>query len=233
MNSSGYAAPELLVETDWLAAHLSDPDIRVVDMDDPPAFQKGHIPGAGGVPDHRLKSTSSPLFVLEPDALASLMESLGVGGDTLVVAYDSNRSLHAARLWWVLSYYGHSKVKVLNGGWRKWLSEGRPIQVAASGPTASAAPFRPQVRRSLLTTLADLTAAYDKPGVSVWDVRAREEFTGANDRGNARRGHVPGAKHLEWSNLVNEADHTFKGAQELRGLLDGVGITPGETVHIY
>ena len=233
MRSPGYAAPGLLVETDWLADHLSDPNVRLVDMDDPPAFNKGHIPGARGIPDHRLKSASSPLFMMEPQALAQLMESLGVGDDTLVVAYDSNRSLHAARLWWVLNYYGHTEVKVLNGGWRKWLAEGRPVQATPAQPVVSSAGFTPRVQRPLLGTLKNLTDSYNRPDVSVWDIRSAEEFTGANDRGNARRGHVPGARNLEWSNLVNEADHTFKDAHEIRKLLEGLGITPDKTVHVY
>ena len=233
MTSPGYAASELLVETDWLAAHLADPGLRVVDMDEPPAFQKGHIPGAGGVPSRRLKSDSSPLYMLEPEALAALVGSLGIGDDTLVVAYDSNQSLYAARLWWVLSYYGHAKVKVLNGGWRKWCAEGRPIEVTTIAPSGGHTGFAPQTRRELLTTLDDLAAAYDKPGVAVWDIRSRDEFTGASDRGNTRQGHVPGAKHLEWSDLVNTTDHAFKDAQEMRRLLAGAGITPDKTVHIY
>ena len=233
MGAPEYDAPDLLVETGWLAARLTDPNVRVVDMDDPPAYQKGHIPGAVGVPDRRLKSAASPAHVMEAEAMATLMASLGIGDETLVVAYDSNRSLYAARLWWVLSYYGHSRVTVLNGGWRKWCAEARPIEVTPPEAPAGQLKFAPQTRPAMLTTLDGLQAAYDKPDVAVWDIRSRDEFTGASDRGNARRGHVPGARHLEWSELVNEADHTFKGPEEMRRLLADAGISPEKTVHTY
>jgi thiosulfate/3-mercaptopyruvate sulfurtransferase len=233
MSDQGYAAPELLVETEWLAQHLADPSVRVVDMDQPPGYQKGHIPGAVGVPDQRLKSVDSPLHVLEPEAAQALVESLTIADDTLVVAYDSNRSLNAARLWWVLSYYGHANVKVLDGGWRKWCAEGRPIEVMAPTAPSGSAFFTPQIQRSLLSTTDDLKAAYAQSTVAVWDIRSRDEYTGAGGRGNMRRGHVPGSYHLEWTALVNESDHTFKGAGEIQELLQGIGVTPNKTVHVY
>jgi thiosulfate/3-mercaptopyruvate sulfurtransferase len=233
MRAPGYPATDLLVDSEWLGAHLADSNVRVVDMDQPAAYQKGHIPGAVGVPDQRLKSAASPIYVLDAGAMAALMTSLGIGDETLVVAYDSGRSLYAARLWWVLSYYGHTKIRVLNGGWRKWCAEGRPIEVTTPKAPAGQPTFTPQTHRAMLATLDDLLAAHDQPGVAVWDIRSRDEFTGATDRGNARRGHVPGARHLEWSDLVNEAGHTFKNAQEMRRLLAGAGITPDKTVHIH
>ena len=238
MTSTGYAAPEMLVETDWLADHLSDSRGRVIDMDLPLGYQKAHIPGAGGVPHHYLKGDDRLQHVMEAPALKALMESLGVGDDTLVVAYDNDQGRMAARLWWVLCYYGHAGVKVLNGGWRKWVREGRPVQVGSievGGVDASEGPctFTPRVRRELFATADDLRAAHDRSDVVVWDVRSREEYTGVNDRGNARRGHVPGARHLEWSELVNGADHTFKGASEMRALLERAGVPPDKSVYTY
>ena len=248
MTSTGYAAPELLVETDWLADHLSDSHVRVIDTDLPLGYQKAHIPGAGGVPHHYLKGDDRPQHVMEAPDLKALMESLGVGDDTLVVAYDNDQGRMAARLWWVLGYYGHANVRVLNGGWRKWVREGRPVQVGGiedggiedggievGGVDAPAGPctFTSRVRRELLATVDDLRSAHDRPDAAVWDVRSLEEYTGGNDRGNARRGHVPGARHLEWSELVNGADHTFKGASEMRTLLKGAGIPPEKRVYTY
>ena len=233
MTSTDYTGPELLVETDWLADHLSDPHIRVVDTDLPLGYQKGHIPGAVGVPNHYLKGEEQPQHVMEAAPFKALMESMGVGDDTLVIGYDNNRSLTAARLWWVLSYYGHARVKVLNGGWRKWVQEGRPVQVAGGDMAAGPLTFTPRIRREALATADDLKVACERPNVAVWDVRTQDEYTGANDRGNTRRGHVPGAHHLEWSELVNEADHTFKEAQEMRALLEGAGITPDKAVYTY
>ena len=233
MTSAEYAAPELLAETGWLAEHLGDPHVRVVDTDLPDGYRKAHIPGAVGVPHNYLKGEEQPLHVMGPDAFKTLMQSMGVGGDTLVVAYDSNRGLTAARLWWALSYYGHPNVKVLNGGWRKWVQEGRPVEAGSAKAPASPVAFTPQVRREVLATLEDLVAAHDQPGVAVWDIRSDGEYTGEVDRGNARRGHVPGARHLEWLRLVNGNDHTFKEAGELRALLEGAGITPEQTVYTH
>ena len=233
MTSMDYSAPELLVETDWLADHLSDPRIRVVDTDLPPGYQKAHIPGAMGVPNHYLKGEEQPQHVMEAAPFKALMESMSISDDTLVVGYDNNRGLTAARLWWVLSYYGHARVKVLNGGWRKWVQEGRPVQAISGDMAAGPLTFTPRIRREALATVDDLKAACDRPDVAVWDVRTQDEYTGANDRGNARRGHVPGAHHLEWSKMVNEADHTFKKADEMRALLEGAGITQDKAVYTY
>ena len=233
MAQSGYGAPDLLADTEWLAAHLGDPSVRVIDADEPPTHRKGHIPGAMGVPDQRLKSTASPVRVLEPEAMAALMGPLGVDDDTLVVAYDSNRSLNAARLWWVLGYHGHHNVKVLNGGWRKWCAEGRPIEASAPTTPTNTTAFTPRVERPWLSTVDDLRAAYEGPDAVVWDIRSVEEYTGVTDRGNARRGHVPGARHLEWTNLVNASDHTFKDAGTMRGMLEEIGVTPDKTVYTY
>ena len=228
-----YPVSQLLVETEWLAQHLDDPGVRVVDADVPLEYGKAHIPGAAGVPDQRFKSSESPLYTMEPSAFERLMESLGIGDDTLVVAYDSHRSLYAARLWWMLGYYGHMQVRVLNGGWRKWCAEGRPIEVATHAHSIAAGGFEAKPQRPWRATLDDLKAAYDEPGVVVWDVRGADEYTGASDRGNARQGHVPGARHLEWSSLVNDSDHTFKPASEMRRALEEAGVTSDKTVYTY
>jgi thiosulfate/3-mercaptopyruvate sulfurtransferase len=233
MAGSTYAAPELLADTSWLAEHLDDSSVRVVDTDLPDGYRKAHIPGAVGVPYHYLKGDDQPLHVMGPDAFKALMELLGIGGDTLVVAYDSNRGLTAARLWWALGYYGHANVRVLNGGWRKWVQEGRAIQTGSAKVAARSVTFEPRARRGMLATLEDLTSAHDRPDVAVWDVRSDGEYTGEVDRGNSRSGHLPGAHHLEWLKLVNERDHTFRDAGEMRALLEGAGITPEKTVYTH
>lgn len=231
MTIKDYAARELLVETDWLAGHFDDPNVRIVDMDLPPGYAKAHLPNAVGIPNQSIKGDGSKL-VMEPDEFKQVMESLGIGDDTLVVAYDSNKSLNACRLWWVLNYYGHTNVRVLNGGWWKWLAEGRPVSVGP-GRKRDGVTFSPQAHPEVLSTVDSLKAAHDKPDVIVWDTRSLAEYTGDNDRGNARKGHVPGAHHLEWQELINQDDHTFKGAAEMRGMLEAVGVTPDKPIHTY
>ena len=117
----GFAHPEFLVDAAWVAAHLDDPNVVVVDGDVAAGYQRGHIPGAVLVPDNYEKDPAGGrVHILPPEPFAAMCQNLGIGEDTLVVAYDNNQSLYAARLWWALNYYGHSQVKVLDGGWRRW-----------------------------------------------------------------------------------------------------------------
>ena len=230
-----YAAPELLTGTAWLADHLGDPGMVVVEMGTKAEeFEAGHIPGAVRCPSMQIKGTgdANPRLVAPPDEAKALFESLGVGDGTLVVAYDRLRNRDASRLWWVLGYYGHASVKVLNGGWKKWTAEGRPTEPGPGAPAALGATFTPAVHPEVGSTVETLTAAIGRPDAVIWDIRTPEEFAGENDRGNARKGHVPGAAHLEWIDLVND-DDTFKDADELRALTAGLGITPEKEVHVY
>ena len=239
MTAQDYARPELLVETDWLEARLDDPNVRIVDCDEYDKYLRAHIKNAVGIkvhhyikhPDYPNDPTGHPL-VADPDAFAELMESMGIGDDDLVVAYDNAGSLYATRFWWVLSYYGHTNVKVLNGGWRKWFDEGRPVTLEVSdvpdrGLTAS-------VNRDVVCTLDDGVAAVGRSDTVFLDVRSHGEWDGTNDRGNSRAGHVPGAVHLEWLNFITEDDYrTIKPAHELRAMLHELGVTPDKQVITY
>ncbi len=145
----GYTRPELLVEPDWLAEHLDDPGIRIVDADYPHGYAKAHIPGAVGQLDENiyLKTGNHETHLMGPEQFAETMARMGIGDDTLVVAYDNRMGVYAARLWWALSHYGHSGARILNGSWHRWLAEGRPITAAVPDvPRASFTP-RPGSRR--------------------------------------------------------------------------------------
>ena len=226
--AGGYAHSEYLAETDWLAERLGDPGICIVDTDPVASYYRAHIPGAVVVPDNYEKDPDTgQVNVVSPEQCAKMMEALGIGDDTLVVAYDHSRSLYAGRLWWVLNYYGHDKV--LNGGWKKWLEEGRPLRTSSTRGKEGAA-FTPRPVPSLLVTAERLKETYQDPDVVVWDVRTWAEYTGENTRGNRRAGHIPGAHHLEWSELMDEGDHTFKPAREMRELLEAKGIVPEKEV---
>lgn len=228
-----YPQSGLLVETEWLAEHLDDPTVRVVEMaQDGSAFESGHIPGAALSPTWQIKGSVNTRLVAPPEEAKAWFESVGIGDDTLVVGYDRFRCRDASRLWWVLTYYGHPNVRVLNGGWAKWSAEGRPVETGAAA-VADGGGFTPQPPdRAIESTVETLEAAIGRADAVIWDVRTEDEFTGANSRGNARVGHVPGAVHLEWVHLVNE-DGTFKSAEELRSIAEGLGITPDKTVHAY
>jgi len=158
---------------------------------------------------------------------------VGISDDTLVIGYDRMKNRDASRLWWVLNYYGHTNVKVLNGGWIRWSADGRPIEKGPAAASIGLATFTPKAANHDIESTAEklMAAIYDR-GAVIWDVRGRDEFTGENARGNARRGHVPGAIHLEWTELNND-DHTFKSADEIMAILRPLGITPDKTVHTY
>ena len=226
-----YAHPELLAETEWLAGHLDDPSVRIIDCGMPDAYNRCHVPGAVGLPHPYLKGDQS-LFVMPPAQFEELMAARGVSNETTVVLYDDNASLYAARVWWVFDHFGHRNVKVIDGGLNKWLHEGRPLTAQASHPPRAA--FHARVDDSRLCTLESLRDCLDDPSTVVWDVRSREEWTGQNDRGNRRRGHVPGAVHLEWRDLMEgPPERKFKPAAVLRQMLAERGITPDKRIVTY
>ena len=225
--------PEFLTSTEWLAEHLGEPGIRVVDCDVPEQYQRAHIPGAVFQEDHYQKDPdTNRLHIFGPEGFKQLAESLGIGDDTLVVAYDNSRGLYAARLWWALHHYGHTNVKVMDGGWRKWLSEGRPISDFPAGDPP-AVTFTPRLDDSMLVTADQLMTDMNSPEVVVWDVRSRGEYEGTTTRGNRRPGRIVGAVHLEWLELVDGKTPLLKPASEIRRILEDNGITPDKRIDAH
>ena len=224
-----YARPELLAEPDWLATVIDDPNVRVIDCATVEAYRRAHIPGAVQLPVHYYIKERDPegsdhgTLVMPPGEFEELMGKLGVSNDTTVVTYDDNNALVAARLWWVLKYYGHTNAKVLNGGWHRWMSEGRPITFHAT--KAPKATFTAKPNSSVYATVDLLKEAHRNPACQVLDVRSDGEWDGTNDRGNKRAGRVPGAHHLEWLRFVSTGDdRKFLPAGELESLLRDAGI---------
>lgn len=228
-----FAHPEFLTSTEWLGEHLEDPGIRVVDCDLPDQYMRAHIPGSVFQEDHYQKDPdTNRLHIFGPEGFKQLAESLGIGDDTLVIAYDNSRGLYAARLWWALHHYGHTNVKVMDGGWRKWLSEGRPL---TDKPTRDApdVTFTPRLNDSMMVTADQLKADMTNPEVVVWDVRSRGEYAGTTTRGNRRPGRIAGAVHLEWLELVDGRTHLLKPADEIRRILQDNGITPDKRIDAH
>ena len=244
-----YARPELLCDTAWLAAHLNDPALRLIDCGMPDAYSRAHIPSAVGLPHPYLKGEKS-LFGMPPEQFEGLMAERGIANESPVVLYDDNASLYAARVWWAFDHFGHPNARVLNGGFNQWLHEGRPLTSQVPRPPRSQ--FRASVSEAQLCTLDGLRGSLGDPSTGsgqdpstgssrpvgtstvVWDVRSSEEWTGENDRGNKRRGHVPGAVHLEWRELMQgPPGRQFKPAAELRRMLAARGITPDKRVVTY
>ena len=232
MVSENYTHPEYLVDAAWVDAHKGDEDMVIVDCEVEAAFARGHIPGAVLVPDNYEKDPDSGrLFLMQPDQFKGMCEGLGIGDNTLVIAYDHSRSLTAARLWWALNTYGHTNVKILNGGWRAWIAYGGAVDF---GRTAiKAVTFTPKRDDSKLATAADLKQACEVGDSVIWDVRSDGEWDGSNSRGNKRVGHVPGAVHLEWFKLIDAETNEFKSAADIRSILTEHGITPDKNVYTY
>jgi len=224
-----YAHPEMLVDGDWLQAHLEDPNLRIVDCDPPDAYRRVHIPGSVNPKDNFLKNPDDRRFIMTPEQFAEEMARLGIGDDTLVVSYDAG-STTAGRLWWCLNYYGHTNAKVLDGGWNLWLKEGRPVTMAQ--PQVSApGPFTPRADNTVYATAEHIMANLENPDVVVLDVRSDGEWDGSNTRGNKRGGHIPGAVHLEWvNNLTSDDEKRWKSADELREMYAACGLTPDKQI---
>ena len=224
-----YTRPELLVDGSWLQEHLDDPNLRIVDCDTRDAFRRAHIPSAVCPADNFFKDPNDRRFVMPPDLFAETMAGLGIGDDTDVVTYDAG-GITAARLWWCLNYYGHTRVRVLNGGWNQWLADGRPMTMAETRPSASK-PFTPRVNDSIRAGAEDILERLEKPEVVILDVRTDGEWDGSNTRGNKRQGHMPGAVHLEWTNNLTADDlRRFKSPDDLRAMYEAAGVTPDKEI---
>ena len=232
--SFGYARPDLLAETDWLAERLDDPAIRVVDCDEFPAYQRLHVQGAVGLRVHHyLKDTANDTHLMGPDEFALTMSAHGIGSEHTVIAYDGMGGLYAARLWWALDYYGHSDCRVLNGGFEKWFDERRPV--TRDQPHVEKANFEVGPGRDRMCRLDEMRDAIGREDTVIWDVRSRAEHTGEDPRQNKRGGHIPGAVHLEW--LVLTVPPARSGLllplEEMRRKLEAAGITPEKQVLVH
>jgi thiosulfate/3-mercaptopyruvate sulfurtransferase len=223
-----YPRADMLVEPAWLAAHLEDPNLRIVDCDRPESWERAHIPGAVPVREHYYKNPDNALFIMEPDQFAATMSQLGIGDDTLVVGYDNLGARYSGRLWWCLSYYGHPQVRILNGGWPRWLGEGMPVSIAPV--TVPPATFTPRINRDFYATADDVKKAIGRPEAIILDVRSDEEWRGKESRGNKRAGRIPGSVHIEWLQNVTGEHHILKPAAELREMFEKAGVTPDKEV---
>ena len=234
---SNFVNPQYLADPAWLKEHMGDPDVVIVDLDSEAGYLRGHIPGAVFLDNNYERNPETGwVDTMPPERFAAVCQGLGIGDDTPVVACDNNMSLHAARFWWTLSYYGHRNVRVLDGGWRRWVSEGGAVAFDRSAPRSGAV-FTPQVDRSLIATFDEVRAGCGIGGANatdtvIWDTRTAAEYSGAVSR-NSRPGHVAGAVHLDWMDLMDRETHRFKAPGVLRQLLDDAGIVADKAVFAY
>ena len=233
MTTHGFAHPEYLVDPSWVQAHWEDADVVVLDIDTEAGYSRGHIPGAVMLLDGYERDPETGLVhTFPPERFAATCQALGIGDGTTVIVYDNNMSLSAARFWWVINYNGHPNVKVLDGGWRRWASEGWPVNFDRAVINQNVT-FTPNVDDSLIVAMDEVVAGCSLPDVIKWDTRTSGEYGGTVNRRDQRKGHISGAVHLEWSDLMERDTHRFKSPEVMRRILNSHGITPNRAIFAY
>ena len=232
--------PQTLVSTDWLAAHMGSPDLRVLDgsyhlpaanRDAKADYAEAHIPGAHFFDIDEIADTTSALPHMLPSAekFISRVRAMGIGDGHQVVVYDTVGLFSAARVWWMFRVFGHTDVAVLDGGLPKWLAEGRPVDDET--PTARDRHFSARKDLSLVRDVTQVAAAMKLGSEQIVDARAAERFRGAvpEPREGLRAGHIPGAANLPFSQTLN-ADGTMKDAAALQQIFADAGVDLGKPI---
>jgi thiosulfate/3-mercaptopyruvate sulfurtransferase len=239
IENKGYTYPEALVDADWVQAHLTDPTVRLIEVDvDTTAYEQGHIPGAVGFNWQRELQEQVMRAPVSKEQLEALLSRAGVSNDTTIVLYGDNNNRFAAWAFWILKYYGHRDVRLLDGGRVKWLADKRELTTAV--PSYPRTRYAAQAPRSDIRAFRDqILLSPGRNGFALVDVRSPAEYSGellapANlpQEGAQRGGHIPGAANIPWSMAVRE-DGTFKPADELRSLYQSKGITSEKEVIAY
>ncbi|MEP7356375.1 MAG: sulfurtransferase [Anaerolineales bacterium] len=238
--ANGYARPDVLVETDWLAEHLGDPNIRVVESDeDILLYDQGHIPGAvmidwvGDLNDRVRRD------YLDREGFEKLCAAKGISNDTSLIFYGDKNNWWACYAFWVFQLFGHTRAKVLNGGRKKWFDEGRPKSKDTPNltPAVYHAPERSDYK---IRAFRDQVLAHVQTRGPLVDVRSPGEFTGEllhieayPQEGALRGGHIPGARNIPWGKAVRD-DGTFKSPADLRQIYErDQGLAPEQNVIAY
>ncbi len=235
-----YAHPERLVSTDWLAEHLDDPNVVIVESDeDVLLYDTGHIPGAVKIDWHNDLNDDVVRDYLDAEEFAELASSRGISPDTTVVFYGDNNNWWAAYALWVFSLFGHEDLRLLNGGRAKWVAESRDLTIEKSDPQPGEYPV-PERDDSVIRAFLDDAVEHSKAGLPLIDVRSPEEYNGTRlhmpdypNEGALRGGHVPGAANVPWKQAAND-DGTFKTVDELKNIYEeGAGLSPDNDVITY
>jgi len=235
-----YANSKLLVSTDWVADHLDDPDVVIVESDeDVLLYDTGHIPGAIKIDWHMDLNDALTRDYLTSEAFAKLMASKGISRDTTVVFYGDNFNWWAAYALWVFTLFGHPDVRLMNGGRQKWMSEERPMSTDVPERQRAEYPVVERVDAPIRAFRNDVMEHVGAGGRLV-DVRSPQEYSGEllhmpnyPQEGSLRGGHIPGAASVPWKRAAND-DGTFKPVDELKAIYeDEVGLSPDDDVVAY
>jgi len=237
--ATGYANQSALVDTDWVAQHRTDPNVKLVEVDvDTSAYRQGHIPGAIGWNWSTQLEDQLRRDIPEQAAWEKLLSDSGIKNDDTIVFYGDNNNWFACFAYWVAKMYGHQQVRLMNGGRKKWELEKRDLVTDEPKVTPSQYKAKP-IDSSLRALQPDVQAAIGKANAALVDVRSPAEFTGevlappGLSETAQRAGHIPGAKNVPWLQAVNETDGTFKSADELRERYAREGITSGTEIIAY
>jgi thiosulfate/3-mercaptopyruvate sulfurtransferase len=238
--SRDYARPEALVDTDWVAQHLDDPKVRLVESnEDVLLYDTGHIPGA--VKIDWTNDLNDPVVrdYLQKEQFEQLMSRLGISNDTTVVFYGDKNNWWATYAFWVFKLFGHEDARIMNGGRQKWIAEGR--ELTTEKPQVEPTQYTAQERSDaeIRAFRDEVRAALGQPDMALVDVRSPDEFSGKKlhmpeypQEGALRGGHIPGAQSIPWATAVAE-DGTFKPREELERIYGGKGVTPDKDVIAY
>ena len=240
MADKGYANPDVLVSTDWVAAHLNDENVRLLESnEDVLLYDTGHIPGAQKIDWQEDLNDAIVRDYVGQQQFQALMERLGISNDTTVVFYGDKSNWWATYAFWVFQLFGHTNAKVMDGGRQKWTDEGRELTTDASSyPAASySAPAR---NDGAIRALRDEVLDHQRADLPLVDVRSPAEFSGEllhmadyPQEGSLRGGHIAGARNVPWARAAND-DGTFKTADELRSIYeDEQGLSGSDNIIAY
>ena len=238
LEQTGFAHPEVLVNTDWVSEHLNDPKVRIVESDeDVLLYDIGHVPGAVKIDWHTDLNDPVERDYIDGAGFAKLLGSKGIARDTTVVIYGDKNNWWAAYALWVFSLFGHEDVRLLDGGRAKWEAEGREYTTDVPTPAAVDYPVVERDDSKIRAYKDDVLAHLGNPLV---DVRSPEEFSGERttapaypEEGALRAGHIPSAQNVPWAKAVAE-DGTFKPVVELDAIYrDGAGLKDGDDIVAY
>jgi len=241
IESRGYIHPEVLVSTDWVAEHLTDPQVRIVESnEDPLLYATGHIPGAVEVDWTRDLNDPVRRDYLGREGFEALARRHGITPETTVVLYGDKNNWWATYAYWVFQLFGHSKAKIMDGGRLKWSNEGRPL--SRDVPSYAASDYKaPERDDKTIRAFRDQVLKHVEKKGKMVDVRSPAEYTGERmhmpeypNEGALRGGHIPGAASVPWARAINADNGTFKTAEELRAIYENeAGIKPDDDVIVY
>ena len=240
MADKGYAKPDVLVSTEWVAAHLNDANIRLLESnEDVLLYDTGHIPGAQKIDWHEDLNDAVVRDYVGQQQFQTLMERLGISNDTTIVFYGDKSNWWSTYAFWVFQLFGHTNAKVMDGGRQKWVDEGR--ELSTDKPSYPAASYSAPARNDgAIRALREEVLAHQQSGLPLVDVRSPAEYSGEllhmadyPQEGSLRGGHIAGARNVPWARAAND-DGTFKSADDLRAIYEAEqGLSGSDNIVAY